>query len=127
VLPGPALVLFDELVSLDGVFMAGRFDPDWRIAEYKSAWLLVANPQALRMTQWFCAAVSAMLSSMAFAVDSVRFREISESSSWLPLKSWTFSGGDYSIAVTGQRFVIAETAKIKSLDELDHLLRDQTP
>jgi roadblock/LC7 domain-containing protein len=118
---------FDELVSLDGILMAGRFDPDWRIAEYKSAWLLVANPQALQMMQWFCAAVSAMLSSMAFAVDSIRAGGTFESSSWLPLKSWTFSGGDYSIAVTGQRFVIAERAKIKSLDELGHLLHDQTP
>jgi roadblock/LC7 domain-containing protein len=118
---------FDELVSLDGIFMAGRFDPDWRIAEYKSAWSFVANPQALQMMQSFCAAVSMMFSSMAFAVDSVSFEGAFESSSWLPLKSWTFSGGDYSIAVNGQRFVIAETAKIKSLDELRHLLRDQTP
>jgi amino acid transporter/roadblock/LC7 domain-containing protein len=118
---------FDELVSLDGILMAGRFDPDWRIAEYKGAWLLVPNQQALQMMQWFCAAVSAMLSSMAFAVDSVGLGGDLESPSWLPLKSWTFSGGDYSIAVNGHRFVIAETAKIKSLDELRHLLRDQTP
>jgi roadblock/LC7 domain-containing protein len=118
---------FDELVSLDGVFMAGRFDPDWRIAEYKSAWLLVANPQALQMMQWFCAAVSAMFSSMAFAVDSVHLEGAFESSGWLPLKSWTFSGGDYSIAVNGHRFVIAETAKVKSLDELRGLLRDEAP
>jgi roadblock/LC7 domain-containing protein len=118
---------FDELVSLDGILMAGRFDPDWRIAEYKGAWLLAPNPQALQMMQWFCAAVSAMLSSMAFAVDSVGLGGDLEAPSWLPLKSWTFSGGDYSIAVNGHRFVIAETAKVKSLDELRHLLRDQTP
>ena len=42
---------FDELISLDGILMAGRFDPDWRIAEYKSASLVVANPQALQMAQ----------------------------------------------------------------------------
>jgi roadblock/LC7 domain-containing protein len=42
---------FDELVSLDGILIAGRFDPDWRIAEYKGAWLLAPNPQALQMMQ----------------------------------------------------------------------------
>ena len=118
---------FDELISLDGILMAGRFDPDWRIAEYKSAWLFVTNPQALQIAQSFCAAVSMMFSSMAFAVDSVRLEGTFDSSSWLPLKGWTFSGGDYTIAVGGNRFVFAETAKIKSLDELRRLLRDETP
>jgi hypothetical protein len=39
----------------------------WHIAEQKSAKLFVANPQELQMAQWFCGAVSSMLSSMAFA------------------------------------------------------------
>jgi len=46
-----------------------------------------------------------------------------ETPGWLPLKSWTYSGGDYTIAVEGDRFVIAETAMIKSLDELRRLMR----
>jgi roadblock/LC7 domain-containing protein len=116
---------FDELLSLDGIIMVGRFDPDWRIAEHKSASLLVANPQALQMTQWFCAAVSTMFNSMAFAVDSVRVGGPFDTSSWLPLRGWTFSGGDYSIAVDGNRFVIAETTRIKSFDELVRLLRTE--
>ena len=114
---------FDELVSLDGTLMAGRFDSNWRIAEQKSAKLFVANPQALQMAEWFCSAVSSMLSSMAFAVDCVRPGGIYETPGWLPLKSWTYSGGDYTIAVEGDRFVIAETAKIKSIDELRRLMR----
>ena len=116
---------FDELLSLDGIIMVGRFDPEWRIAEHKSASLLVANPQVLQMTQWFCAAVSQMFNSMAFAVDSVRAGRTFDTSSWLPLRGWTFSGGDYSIAVDGNRFVIAETTRIKSFDELVRLLRSE--
>ena len=27
---------FDELVSRDGVLLAGRVGPDWRVAEYKA-------------------------------------------------------------------------------------------
>jgi roadblock/LC7 domain-containing protein len=122
----PEVSEFDELISLDGIIMAGRFDPDWRIAEHKSVPLLVANPQALQMMRWFCAAVSTMVSSMAFAVDSVHGQGGFDTSSWLPLKGWTFSGGDYSIAVDGDRFVIAETRKIKSFDELVRLLHTDT-
>jgi len=43
------------------------------------------------------------------------------------LSAWTFPGGDCSIVVDGNRFVIAETAKTKSLDELRRLLRDEAP
>jgi len=117
---------FDDLVSLDGIIMAGRFDADWGIAEYKSASFLLADPQALQMAQWFCAAVSTMFNAMALTVDSVRPGGTFNTSSWLPLKSWTFSGGDYSIAVDRNRFVVAETVKIKSFDELVRLLRNQT-
>jgi roadblock/LC7 domain-containing protein len=113
----------NDLASLDGIIMAGRFDPDWRIAEYKSASLVVANPQALQMAQWYCSAVSTIFTSVAFAVDSVRASGTFDTTSWLPLRSWRFSGGDYSIAVDGNLFVIAETAKIKSFDERVRLLR----
>jgi roadblock/LC7 domain-containing protein len=119
----PEVSEFDELLSLDGIIMVGRFDPEWRIAESKTAKLVIANPQALQMAQWFCAAISAMFNSMAFAVNSVHLEGTFDTSSWLPLRSWTFSGGDYSIAVNGDRFVIAETTKVKSIDELGRLLR----
>ena len=38
------------------------------------------------------------------------------------MRSWTYTGGDYVIAVYGDRFMIAERAKIGSLDELSRLL-----
>jgi roadblock/LC7 domain-containing protein len=56
------------------------------------------------MARWYCGAVSSMLGSMV---------------------CWTFSGGEYTIAVDGNQFVIAETAKIKSFDELCCLLHER--
>jgi hypothetical protein len=40
---------FDELVSGDGVLVAGRFGPDWRVAETKSQGLFVEYPPALEV------------------------------------------------------------------------------
>jgi roadblock/LC7 domain-containing protein len=117
---------FDELVSVGGVVMAGRFGPDGRIAEHKGAGLLVENPQTLQMAQWFCAAISAMFNSMALAVDTVSHGGGFDTTSWLPLKGWAFAGGDYSIVVDGDLFVIAETARIKDFEELRRLLRAGT-
>jgi roadblock/LC7 domain-containing protein len=81
----------------------------------------------MEMAQWFCVAVTAMFGSMAFAVNSVSPSGGFEQTSWLPLKGWTFFGGEYSIAVHGDRFLLAETEKIKSFDELRRLLREEGP
>jgi roadblock/LC7 domain-containing protein len=47
--------------------------------------------------------------------------------SWLPVRSWTYSGGNYVTAVYGHRFLIAERAKLASLDNLNHLLGASQP
>jgi roadblock/LC7 domain-containing protein len=44
-----------------------------------------------------------------------------------PVRSWTYSGGDYVIAVSGDRFLIAERARRGSLDDLNQLLRAGQP
>ena len=118
--------LFDELVASPGVLMAGRFGPDGLIAEYKSKSLYVANPGSGAIAQWFCAAITMMFRSMAHAVDLVDQSGFDQTS-WLPVHGWTYSGGDYVIAVHGDRFVIAEGAKLGSLDELSRLLRAGQP
>jgi roadblock/LC7 domain-containing protein len=108
---------FDELVASPGVIMAGRFGPDGRVAEHKTTDLYVENPVATGMMQWFCTAVTAMFGSMAYAIDIVDQSGFNEAS-WLPVRSWTYTGGVYVIAVHGDRFLIAERAKLGSLDEL---------
>ena len=74
------------------------------------------------MAQWFCAAVTTMFGSMAYAVDTLTQSDFNQAS-WLPVHSWTYSGGDYVIAVVGDRFLIAERAILGSLDDLSQLLR----
>ena len=113
---------FDELVARPGVLMAGRFGPDGRVAEHKTTGLYVEIPVLTRIMQWFCSAVTAMFGSMAYAVDAVNQDGFNQTG-WLPVRSWTYSGGDYLIAVYGDRFLIAERAKLGSLDDLNQLMR----
>ena len=123
---GPAVSEFDELVAVDGVVMAGRFGPDGRVAEYKANPWFVKNPVTSEMAHWFCTAITTMFGSMAYAIDVVS-RSGFDMPSWLPMKGWAYTGGDYMIAVRGDRFIIAERAKLSSLDELDRLAGSRQP
>ena len=111
----------DELVARPGVLMAGRFGPDGRVAEHETTSLYIENPAMSGIAHWFCAAVTTMFGAMAYAVDDLTQASFSQTS-WLPVRSWTFTGGDYMVVVYGDRFVIAERAKLGSLDDLSQLL-----
>ena len=68
------------------------------------------------MMGWFCAAIQMMLGSMGVAMGG--FSPVS----WRPVHGWAVSLGEFSFALHGDRFVVAETAKIGSFDELRTLL-----
>ena len=78
------------------------------------------------MALWFCAAITTMLRSMAYVIDSVTQTPFGQTS-WLPVKGWAFTGGDYTIFMRGDRFVIGERAKVGSLDEISRLTGDGQP
>ena len=118
---GLEMSAFCELVARPGVLMAGRFGPDGRVAEHETTSLYIENPAMAGMAHWFCAAVTTMFGAMAYAVDALTQASFSQTS-WLPVRSWTFTGGDYVVVVDGDRFVITERAKLGSLDELSRPL-----
>jgi Transposase IS116/IS110/IS902 family len=66
---GPEMSDLDELVAGPGVLMARRFGPGGRVAEHQSTGVHVVNPALTGTAQWFCAAITTMFSSMAYAVD----------------------------------------------------------
>jgi len=111
----------DELVSRDGVLMAGRFGPDWRVAETRRQGLFIEYPAALEVVGSFCAAIQSMFNALAVAMGGF------SPSAWTPVQGWAASGGSYSIAVHGDRFVVAETDKVGSFDELRQLLQPGRP
>ena len=113
---------FDELVARPGVLMAGRFGSDGRVAEHKSTRMYIENPAATAMVTSFCSAVTTMLIAMAAAIDQLNHSGGFDTTSCLPMSSWTYTGGDYTVAVYGDKFAFAETAKVKDLEEMRSLM-----
>jgi len=112
----------DELVSRDGVFVAGRFGPDWRIAEQKTVPLFLESPTALEMLSNCCASIHMMFNVMAVGMSDVAMSDAAVAS-WQPVKGWAVSTGDYLFGMYGDRFMLAESKKLGSIDELLDLLR----
>ena len=71
-----------ELVSHHGVLMAGRFGPDWRVAETRSRGLFVEYPAALEVMGSFCAAIQSMFNALAVAMGGF------SPSTWTPVHGW---------------------------------------
>jgi len=69
----------------------------------------------------FCEAIQSMFNALAVAMGGF------SPSTWTPIHGWAVSGGIYSIAVHGDRFVVVETEKVGSFDELRQPLRDGKP
>jgi len=106
----------DELVKRRGVLMAGRFGPDWKVADQKLESLFFETPGAAQVMAGFAAAIQGLLNAVGIAMRNA------STTSWTPLHAWAFSSGDYTFAMYGDRFLVAETAQIKSIDELQGLL-----
>ncbi len=114
---------FDELVSRKGVLVAGRFGPDWRVAEHKSTSLFLEEPQVFEMMSSFCATIQMTLGTMALAMSRVS----PVPDTWQPVNGWGASIGAYSFAVHGDRFAIGQTKSLGSIDDLLELLRQEQP
>ena len=63
------------------------------------------SPEMTAMTAQYCATVTMMFNTLAGAYSQ------SSKMNWLPQQGWAYSGGDWTVAVGGNRGVFVETAK----------------
>lgn len=92
-----------ELLQIDGVFAAGEFAPDGKLLDYKANGEM--SREQAEMSAQFCATVSMLFSTLAGA-----FGQLS-GMKWTPAQGWMYAGGDWTVAVGGNRGVFIETAK----------------
>jgi roadblock/LC7 domain-containing protein len=93
----------DALMQIEGVIATGEFTPDGKLIDFRSKSDMSA--EVAGMCAELCAPVSVMFETLA--EQFMRFSEMN----WSPQKGWAYSGGDWTIAVSGTRGVFVETAK----------------
>lgn len=93
----------DELLKFDGVMAAGIFSPEGKLVDYKSN---TEMPEEMaRMTAKFCGTVNMTFDALASA-----FTELYKMD-WVPQHNWMYSGGDWTVMISGTRGVFVESSK----------------
>lgn len=93
----------DDLLKIDGAAAAGEFAADGKLVDYKAN--MDMSPEMAAMTAQFCATVTMMFNTLAGA-----FAQLSQMN-WVPQQGWMYAGGDWTVAIGGNRGVFIETAK----------------
>ena len=97
------MATLDELLKINGVVAAGEFTADGKMVEYKAK--IDMSPEMAGMTAQFCATVTMMFNTLAGA-----FAQLSKMK-WVPQQGWMYAGGDWTVAIGGNKGVFVETAK----------------
>ncbi len=93
----------DDLLKIDGVAAAGEFAADGKLVDFKST--MDMSPEMAAMSAQFCATLTMLFNTLAGA-----FAQLSQMK-WVPQQGWMYAGGDWTVAVGGNRGVFVETAK----------------
>jgi roadblock/LC7 domain-containing protein len=84
---------------------SGEFSANGKLIDFRSNSNELSNEVA-DLTAQFAAAVSQLLGALASAHSKI------SGYNWLPEQGWTYSGGDLTIAVGGNRGVFVKTAEV---------------
>lgn len=93
----------DELLKFEGVMAAGIFSPEGKLVGYKSK---DGMPKEMaEMTAKFCGTVNMMFDTLASAYTQLY------KMNWVPQHNWMYSGGDWTVMISGTRGVFVESSK----------------
>jgi roadblock/LC7 domain-containing protein len=93
----------DELLNFEGVAAAGIFSPEGKLVDYKSK--MEMPKEMAQMTAKFCGTVNMMFDALASAYSELY------KMNWVPQYNWMYSGGDWTVLISGTRGVFVETSK----------------
>jgi roadblock/LC7 domain-containing protein len=97
------MATLDELLKIEGVAAAGEFGTDGKLVDYKAN--MDMSPELAQMSAQFCATVTMLFNTLGGA-----FTQMS-GMNWTPQRGWMYAGGDWTVAVGGNKGVFVETAK----------------
>lgn len=93
----------NDLLDLKGVVAAGEFGLDGSLKDFKAS--VDFSEDLAQQTAKFTSAVT-----QVFNVLAESFSALNEQFKFAPQQGWAYSGGDWSVAVGGQRGVFVKTA-----------------
>ena len=97
------MATLDDLLKINGVVAAGEFSADGKLVDFKAK-MDMSRDMAV-MTAQFCATVTMMFNTLAGA-----YTQLSKMN-WVPQKGWAYTGGDWTVAIGGNRGVFVETSR----------------
>ena len=97
------MATLEELLDIEGVVAAGEFGRDGSLVNYEAKTDM--SQEMAQMTAQFCATVTMMFDTLAFSFTRLSGMD------WVPQQGWAYSGGDWTVAIGGNRGVFVETAK----------------
>jgi len=97
------MATLEELLDIEGVVAAGEFNRDGSLADFEAR--MDMSEEMAQMTAQYCATVTMMFDTLASS-----FTQLS-GMNWVPQQGWAYSGGDWTVAIGGNRGVFVETAK----------------
>jgi len=97
------MATLDELLKINGVVAAGEFTAAGKLVDFKTK--MDMSPEMAATTAQFCASVTMMFNTLAGA-----FSQLSKMK-WVPQQGWAYSGGEWTVAIGGNKGVFVETAK----------------
>ncbi|WP_440951633.1 DUF2173 family protein [Methanococcoides sp. FTZ1] len=93
----------DELLEFEGVIAAGIFTSEGKLVDYKSK---TEMPEDMaEMTAKFCGTVNTMFDTLASAYSQLYDMK------WVPRHNWMYSGGEWTVVISGTRGIFVESSK----------------
>jgi roadblock/LC7 domain-containing protein len=97
------MATLEDLLKLPGVVAAGEFGADGKLLDYKAT--MDMSRELAEATAQFCGTVTMLFNTLAGA-----YAQMSKMQ-WLPQQGWAYSGGEWTVAVGGNRGVFVKTAE----------------
>lgn len=93
----------DDLLKIHGVAAAGEVTADGKLVDFQAN--MDMPSEMSEMTAQFCATVAMMFNTLADA-----FAQLSQMN-WVPQQGWMYAGGDWTVAIGGNKGVFIDTTK----------------
>lgn len=97
------MAILDDLLNIPGTAAAGESTADGRLVDYKAK--MDMSPELAATASKFTATMTMIFDALAAA-----YSELGQMA-WVPQGGWMYSGGDWTVVVSGSQWSVIKTAE----------------